>query len=130
MKILIALLVTFSIATHASTDQDYTETECRDLIVEGYKMLKIDIKADEFSTTTFNELNISIEDFNQLTPTEQTTIYNKIKPLSLVVTEVIDELNSQIDRYVGSFYEFFMAAEIQSWRAQKDKLRYCNPQIK
>lgn len=121
--ILFLLVFTGPISAKPMPDQ-----ECRNLIVTGYKLLKQDVKTDDFSTNKFEDFDLTVEQFNQLSAEEQIIIYNKIKPLGLVVSEVIDALNDEINRYVGTFYEFFMAADIQKWRLQKDLLRdNCNP---
>lgn len=128
MRILLLTALVFFISPILKAEDFLSDKECRKLIVEAYDLLGDKVEPDSFSTNEFSDFNISIEQFNALTASEQVDIYRRIKPLAVVVQEVIDEINGQINRYAGTFYEYFMAEQMQQWRAKKDELRGCNPQ--
>jgi hypothetical protein len=118
-KILVFLILLSQIQTV------FAATSCRDAVVEAYGSLGKEIERNSFSSTTYSELNISVQDFNLLPSEEQEEIYMKIKPIEVMVEEAISELNKKISRIAGSFYEFFMIDELQDWRSKRDSLRSC-----
>jgi hypothetical protein len=96
----------------------FAASSCRDAVVEAYRSLGKKIEKDSFSDSKFSEFNISVEEFNLLSSEEQEEIY-------LRVEETISDLNKQISRIAGSFYEFFMTHELDDWRSKRDLLRSC-----
>ncbi len=99
---------------------------CRDQIVSAYELIGVQIKADSFSSTSFEELGLSFEEFNELPSEKQEEIYSQIRPLEVMVEQVIFDLNAKIDEVAGTFYEFFMGAELEAWRLKRAELRKCN----
>lgn len=99
---------------------------CRKLVVAAYKSLGEDISEDSFSSSSFEELNLSAEDFNVLSSEEQSEIYTMIKPMSVMVEETIGKLNGYINRYAGTIYEFYLVDELEAWRTYRDLLRTCS----
>ena len=55
----------------------------------------------------------------------QEAIYLKIRPLQTMVDATIFELNKQIDRYAGTFYEMYVLEELEKWRNAVDTLKIC-----
>ena len=99
--------------------------DCRDAIVSAYHILGEQISSEEFSNAQFSDFNITVEEFNELDSTEQEIIYRRVKPIEVMVEESIARLNGKINRVKGTFYEFFLADELQEWRAKRDDLRSC-----
>lgn len=104
----------------------FAENNCRDAVVAGYSSLGIEISRDSFSKYTFEDLNITTEQFNELSTAEQVEIYNSIKPVSVKVEETISIINSRINRIVGSVYEFFYIDDLAQMREARDLLRSCS----
>lgn len=98
---------------------------CRSLIVDTYQVFGVSLNPMGFSSTTFEELNISIEEFNAMSAENQQTIYTLIKPMSVSVGDAIDTINSIINRYTGTLYEFDLLDELQALREKRDMLRSC-----
>jgi len=120
------LVALFLIALNANLA--IASDDCRAKVVAAYGLLEKPIDADNFSTNSLADLGLSIEEINNLNPQEQAVIYDQVKPLDVVIEETIDELSSRIDQVVGTFYEFFMAEQLQQWRAQREELRVCLPE--
>lgn len=121
----IAILAT---SLNASADQvlnNVEQIECRTAIVNAYSTLQIKIDPNSFSTHTFEDYNLSIEEFNALAPELQEAIYQKIKPISVVVESTINYLNRYINRYAGTIYEQYLIDDLQNWRHARDVLRNC-----
>jgi len=121
-QITLILAITFlsSLSAFAQTK------DCRTSVVDAYKSLGETIQADDFSSSEFNELNITHLEFNALTSKQQELIYMQVKPLEVMVEETIQKLNRYIERYVGTYYELYMASEIEDWRKKRDSLRSCS----
>lgn len=105
--------------------QSVFAASCRDAVVDAYASLGKKIEKNSFSNSTFGDFNLSVEEFNALSSEEQEDIYMQIKPIEIMVEQSINDLNQQINRIAGSFYEFFMTDELQTWRASRDQLRSC-----
>jgi hypothetical protein len=103
----------------------FAASSCRDAVVEAYRSLGKKIEKDSFSDSNFSEFNITVEEFNSLSSEEQEEIYLRVKPIEIMVEETISDLNKQISRIAGSFYEFFMINELDDWRSKRDLLRSC-----
>ena len=103
----------------------FATSSCRDAVVEAYGSLGKKIDKNSFSDSNFSEFNISVEEFNLLSSEEQEEIYMRVKPIEIMVEETISDLNKQINRIAGSFYEFFMINELEDWRSKRDLLRSC-----
>lgn len=117
-----ALLITTAILMINSA---MAANSCRSEVVLAYASLGEKIAEDSFSNSTFEELNVTYTEFNLLSSSEQDEIYMQIKPLEVMVEETIGKLNRYINRYVGTYYELFMADEISQWRTHRDNLRKC-----
>ena len=124
---LTALLTINAVAqTHPKEESDKNDSiSCRSAVVLAYASFGEKISEDDFSSSTFDELNITVEQFNILSSTEQDEIYKKVKPIEVMVQETIDTLNRYVNRYVGTFYEMYMLDELESWRSSRDGLRGC-----
>lgn len=122
MRILVCLMVLVNVAIASESEV----IACRDAVVLGYAALERTIERESFSTGSFDQFGITPEQFNALSADDQIEIYQKIKPLPVMVEETIAEINSNISQVAGSFYEFFMADELQRWRAARDVLRSCD----
>ena len=120
MKLLIMLAIIMSGNVFAESN------ECRELIVKAQKSLGNEIETDSFSTTRFEDLNISISEFNAMDSEVQSDIYMQVKPLSVMVEETISDLNKTIQYYAESFYAFFMIDELEEMRSVRDSLRKCS----
>lgn len=98
---------------------------CRSAVVDAYTSLGEKIAADDFSNREFSELGISYAEFNAMDSRDQEAIYMKVKPIEVMVEETIQKLTRYINRYVGTFYEFYMIDELEQWRSSRDTLRSC-----
>ena len=98
---------------------------CRDAVVKAQKTLGTNISANDFSTMTFEDYNITASEFNELSSEEQGEIYKQVKPLSVMVDETISDLSRSINYYANSYYAFYMMDEIDEMRDMRDGLRTC-----
>lgn len=120
-KILFILLIcSSSLITTASANE-----VCRSLIVSAYSMFGVELDPMSFSSAKFENMNVSVESFNLLTSEEQQVIYNMLKPMSASVATTIGAINSIIDRYKGTQFEFMYAVELSRIRIIRDQLRAC-----
>lgn len=99
--------------------------DCRDAVVEAYTSLEVSIERNSFSTKTFAETGLSIEEFNLLSTEEQTEVYTQIMPMQVMVNSTIMLINEQIGRFAGTFYEIYVIDKLQLWREKVDQLRSC-----
>lgn len=122
-----ALTLSVSSLSMANTDSaaDSKAKPCRQAVVQAQATLGNNIEESSFSSYTFESLNISVTEFNQLDSAEQIEIYNQVKPIDVMVDSTIRDLTNSINEYVGTFYEFYMTDEISGWRDQRDSLRSC-----
>jgi hypothetical protein len=67
---------------------------CRELIVLANKLLGNEIDPQSFSSTTFEELNMTIEAFNILSYSEQKVIYEQIMPIENKIIQTKELINS------------------------------------
>lgn len=105
--------------------EETAKNDCRSLIVAAYKSIGQEIEANSFSNTTYEELNISPEEFNAMSSAEQEEIYNQIKPIQMVANDTANLINRYIEKYSSPFYSRYMADELMNWRSLKDQLRVC-----
>ena len=81
---------------------------CKQNIVDFYKSIGVELKAETFSTTTFDKTNLTIEEFNDLKAEDQVKLYNKLMPLKMKANKTIDYISS-IEKNI---YTTIMAVEI------------------
>ena len=117
--VLVLVLVQFS--AHANE----TENTCRESIVSSFASLGVRVDPQSFSSAKFEDLGLTVEEFNALNSQEQNTIYLKVKPMELVVQDAINALNSMISRYNNPFSAIMLADELSAWRENRDRLRAC-----
>lgn len=99
--------------------------DCRQAVIEAYEAIGKDLDEHRFSRRSFEEFEMSVDEFNLLAPEEQQEIYTQIRPLKSMVLATIHTLSGQINRYANTFYEMYMLDEIQLWRKHVDELRSC-----
>lgn len=101
--------------------------ECRQAIVDASVTLGEPLAPESFSTNTFDDFNITAEEFNSLPSFEQVNIYNRIKPIEVMVEEMVGRVNRTIN-YLNNdpFYRIFRVEVIDAFRAHRDELRACN----
>lgn len=119
MKVVVMLALLASGNLFANTQ------DCRDAVVKAQKTLGNNVSADEFSTMTFEDYNITASEFNELSSEDQGEIYKQVKPLEVMVDETISDLSRRINYYLNSYYAYFMTDEIDEMRDQRDGLRSC-----
>lgn len=117
------LLLSLLVSTAAFTAE--TAKDCREAIVEAKLVLGQAIEKDSFSSNQFSDFNISISEFNEMSPEEQSNIYVQVKPLSIMVEEVRAEINSNIGYIQDSPYAFFYVDELAILRETRDVLIAC-----
>ena len=100
-------------------------SDCREAVVEAYESMESSIDAGSFSNAHFNDFNLTIEEFNELTTTEQEEIYIQVRPMKVMVDVTIIQLNNKISRYAGTFYEVYVLDKLELWRESVDNLRAC-----
>lgn len=101
-------------------------TTCRDAVIKGQALLGNSINANDFSSRTFDDYNITASEFNMLDSQEQSEIYQQVKPLSVMVEETVSDLNRRINHYQNSYYAYFMIDEIDEMRDMRAQLRGCS----
>ena len=99
--------------------------DCRNAVVEAQKTLGNNLAEDSFSNASFEDFNLTVEQFNALSSAKQEKIYIQIKPLETMVKDSIVSLNQKINQIIGTFYELFLAAELQEWREKREQLKSC-----
>lgn len=119
MKIVIMLALLASGNLFANTQN------CRDAVVKAQKTLGHDISANEFSTMSFNDYNVTALEFNELSSEQQAEIYKQVKPLQVMVDETISDLSGAITYYLNSYYATYMQNKIDEMRDMRDGLRTC-----
>ena len=75
---------------------------CRAAIVDGYKVLEVELDPQSFSTKKFEDFKISTEEFNALAADQQLAIYEQIMPLEIMIERAKMELDSEIQ---NNFFE-------------------------
>ena len=124
-KTFLLLILNLSIFSTSALANGTSKLDCREVIVDAYSSVGINMAADSFSNAKFGDFNISIEEFNALNSREHEVIYMRIKPMEVVAESAINTINRYINRYVGTFYEVYMADELSTWRLQRDNVRNC-----
>lgn len=124
--IILTILVLIASLSPSANAEVSDSMDCRSAVLEAYRSLKEKINPLVFSSTTFEELGITVEEFNNLSSAEQNEIYTRVKPIEVMVQETIIKINNYISRYVGSMYELYLADELETWRVSRDNLRSCH----
>jgi hypothetical protein len=119
MKILILL------GLMASTSLFAQNQSCRTAVVDAKARLGEALAADSFSSRDFETYNITVTEFNAMNSVEQAEIYMQLKPLSVMVEEVVALLNRYIEHYKDSPYTLMYADLLQELRFYKDNLLNC-----
>jgi hypothetical protein len=119
MKILILLSLMVSTSLFAQTQS------CRTAVVDAKTRLGEALSPDSFSSRDFESYNITASEFNAMNSDEQAEIYMQIKPLEVMVDEVIALLNRYIEHYKDSPYALMYADLLQELRGYKDNLINC-----
>lgn len=99
------------------------QISCRLAVVKAYKSLGQDIEMDSFSSLEFEDLNMSVEQFNLLPPSEQDAYYSQLIPLEMTVQRTIDILTKYITEY-SSFAGLYIL-EVKDWRSKLSLLKTC-----
>ncbi len=60
------------------------KANCKLIVIEAYDSLNITISEDGFSSLSFEELNMSIDEFNSLDTATQEELYQKLMPLQKI----------------------------------------------
>ena len=119
MKILILLSIMVSTSLFAQTQS------CRTAVVDAKARLGDSLGPNSFSSRNFESYNITASEFNAMDSKEQAEIYMQIKPLKVMVSEVIALLNRYIEHYKDSPYALMYADLLQELRDYKDNLINC-----
>lgn len=119
-RMLLVAFITLSLSTASLAGEN-----CRTLIVDTYKILGANINPMSFSSTSFEALNISIEEFNSISSDDQQMIYTLIKPMRVSADEAIETINSFIERYTDTPFEYELIDELQALRLKREALRFC-----
>lgn len=98
---------------------------CRNAVVEAKKILGEVVDPDSFSTKTFADLGLSVEEFNELSIEEQQKLYRLITPMPVMVESTIAALNNNIAEYSGTLFEIIFADMLMNMRAARDNLKIC-----
>lgn len=101
--------------------------DCRTAIVDASVSLGEPLAPESFSTNNFDDFNITAEEFNALSSAEQVDIYNRIKPIQVMVEEMVNKVNRTIN-YLNSqpYYRLFRSEVIDQFRDHRTELRECN----
>tara|TARA_B100001971_G_C18267890_1_gene595800 strand:+ start:11453 stop:11815 length:363 start_codon:yes stop_codon:yes gene_type:complete len=120
MKLLFLSLITLTIGSAFAKD-------CRTAIVDASISLNEPLSPESFSTNSFADFNLTAAEFNALPSTEQVDIYNRIKPLSVMVEEMVGKVNRTIN-YLNNYpyIRLFRSELIDEFRAHRTELRACN----
>lgn len=114
---ILSLALTTSLGANAKS--------CQEAITEVYQNLGATVTQEDFERLSFEDLNVSIEVFNQLSPDVQTAIYQKMMPLEVIVDDMIEMLNERIMAVSGTMFEFMYLNQLEAWRTNRDLLRSC-----
>jgi len=119
---------------------------CRQAIVEVYKAYGIDRDPKSFSSFTFEELGLSVEEYNQLPQIQQQVAYILLKPMSMSVAETLEIVTKRLLMFDGPFYARILENDLNpenevpeerrararelkdriiAWRYQKEILENC-----
>jgi hypothetical protein len=98
---------------------------CRTAVVLGYASLGVEINASSFSTSTFTQENITVEEFNAMPSEQQEEVYTRIKPLSVVVSDLIKEISLFVEQYAGTIAEIKYPDFFANLRDKRVDLRSC-----
>lgn len=99
---------------------------CRDAVVGAYESLGASVDPNSFSSAKFEDFNLSVEEFNDLSSDEQEVIYIQVRPMKITVQSTVNLLNSRIARYAGTFYEMYVIDKLERWRKSVDDLKSCD----
>ena len=117
-------LILLSLMT--STSLFAQNKSCRDAVIDAKGRLGEALTADSFSSRNFESYNITATEFNEMSSVEQSEIYMQIKPLEVMVDEVVATLNRYIQHYNDSPYaNLYYADLLQELRQYKDSLINC-----
>jgi hypothetical protein len=119
MKLFILLGLITSSSLFAGTQT------CRSAVVDAKARLGETLAPDSFSSRKFESYNITVSEFNALSSQDQAEIYMQIKPLSVMVDEVIATLNRYIEHYSDGPYSLMYVDLLQELRGYKDDLFTC-----
>jgi len=122
-----SLLVALSIMTFSITASAAPEAkDCREAIVDVSIELGSPMSPTSFSSREFSEYNITVSEFNALTSAEQIEIYQQVKPLSVMVEEMVARVNRTITYLNNDLYtRMFRSEVIDQYRELRDELRAC-----
>lgn len=98
---------------------------CREVIVAAQKALGNSVDPQSFSTSTFADLNTSVEELNSMTVDQQQEIYRKVMPIEVMVDQTLEEIQRTIENYSYGFYALLMADKLQTLRVHREKLKVC-----
>jgi hypothetical protein len=99
---------------------------CRDVIVEASREVGEPLAKTDFSITSFDEMNLTVEDFNLLSSEEQEAIFYKIMPFNQLKMKIYMKVARTIRRYEGTFYEYYYSDKMVILRELKDRLIACD----
>ncbi|MDP7321128.1 MAG: hypothetical protein QF441_10995 [Bacteriovoracaceae bacterium] len=101
------------------------KANCKLIVIEAYDSLNITISEDGFSSLSFEELNMSIDEFNSLDTATQEELYQKLMPLQTAILHAINALTATINRYSGPMYEAYFGDQVLTWHQNRQRLQKC-----
>ena len=104
---------------------DIQSIDCIDAIIYGYKTMNVELTRDNLRRKKFSEFGVTAEEFNSLPTQYQEAIYYQIKPIEVLVEEVINHLNQRINYAEGDIFDAEYSQELFSWRMGREILRNC-----
>lgn len=74
----------------------FSMSKCKETIMYYYKVIGSPLDAQEFSSVSFVELELTTEEFNALDAADQVLYFEKLKPIKMKAQETLQEINMQI----------------------------------
>lgn len=130
MFLICVIIFQISFGTSIAADSNSTDTEvqvmnCREVIKKSYISMKKPLKFENFSTVTFEELNLTVEEFNQLDQKKLEEFYTKLKPLDQMIDQTRKDLLKSIKFINDQVFAFLYEKEVKEMNSRLAELNVC-----
>lgn len=119
---MVIIATAFSSSYAAESDED----ACRENVVQAAAYFKVTLEKETLGTTSFESLNLTAEELNNLDSKAQKEIYDKLKPLELYAIEYQENLRRELGAILDYAYRFnlgyLLLDEIKLIQSLKDNL--------
>lgn len=98
---------------------------CREVIIQAYEAMNKPLKSADFGTLTFEELNLTVQEFNQLDQQKLEDLYIQLRPLNEMIAKTEKDLNDAIDYTSNHVLAFLYQEDIRVMRQSLAELEVC-----